>query len=104
MKEKRYKIELSNEAEEDFDNAFNYYLYENERVANNFYHKTNESFITLSKDPFAYQKIYKNIHRFVMKKFPFVIYFRINGFSIRIIAIFHTSRNPQIWEDRANDK
>lgn len=104
MKEKRFEIELSNEAEEDFDKAYNYYFQESERVANNFYYKTDKSFKALIQNPFGYQKVYKDVRRFVMKKFPFVIYYRIKGIFVKIIAIFHTSRNPQIWQDRADEE
>ncbi|HQT59555.1 hypothetical protein, partial [Daejeonella sp.] len=40
----------------------------------------------------------------VIEKFPFMIHFTIddNHQYVDILALFHTSRNPMIWEGREN--
>ncbi len=102
MKKKQYKLELSNEAEADFESSYNYYASVSETVADNFFKQTNESFEQILKNPEIYPKIYKNIRRYVLKKFPFVVYFQIENEIIKVIALFHTSRNPEIWMQRTD--
>ncbi len=100
MKKKKYKIELSDEAENDFDNSYEYYADESEKVADNFYKQVNSGLETIAKNPQGFQRAFKNVRRYVMKKFPFVIYYRIENMIVQVIAIFHTSRNPKIWKER----
>jgi plasmid stabilization system protein ParE len=67
MKRKPYKIKLSNEAEADFDNAYNFYAEENDKRADNFYKQTNKSLEVIAENPRGFQKTLKNIRRYVMK-------------------------------------
>jgi len=97
---KQYEIELSNEAEDDFDNSYEYYANVSEKVADNFYRQVDNSLTNISENPLRYPEVYQSIRKHVMGKFPFVIYYQIGESTVKIIAIFHTARNPQIWKER----
>jgi plasmid stabilization system protein ParE len=100
MKKELFKIELSDEAEIDFDKSYEYYSTISLKVADNFYKQINSSFRKIAGSPFSCQQVYLEIRQFVLKKYPFIIYFRIQETVIQIIAIFHTSRSPFIWQER----
>ncbi|MGD9931298.1 MAG: type II toxin-antitoxin system RelE/ParE family toxin [Mangrovibacterium sp.] len=100
MKTKRFRIEISDEAEIDFDKSYRYYSDESQKVASSFYKQINLSFEILKQHPESFPIVYKNVRKFFVKKFPFVIYYQLVGSAIRVIAIFHTSRDPEIWNDR----
>jgi toxin ParE1/3/4 len=100
MKVQKFSIEVSDEAEIDFDNSYNYYFEERHKVADAFFKRINMSFEDIKQNPFAFPVAYKNIRKYVVKKFPFVIYYQIVNSTIKVIAIFHTSRNPEIWNER----
>ncbi len=38
-----------------------------------------------------------------MKIYPYIIYYQIKEVVVRVIAIFHTSRNPEIWKRHSGD-
>jgi len=103
MIKKQYKVELSSEAENDFDNSYEYYAKKGEKVADNFYKQINSGLETIAKNPHGFQRAFKNIRRYVILKNPFVIYYRIENMIIQVIAIFHTSRNPKIWKQRTEN-
>lgn len=67
MPQKRYKIELSVEAEEDFDQSYQYYLHKGERLADRFYLFVNKSFAIISKSPFISPVVYKNVRKYILK-------------------------------------
>jgi len=60
----------------------------------------NLNFENIKKNPKSFPIAYKNIGKYAIKKFPFVIYYQIVGSIIRVIAIFHSSRNPETWSER----
>jgi toxin ParE1/3/4 len=103
MKGKSYNIEISDEAENDFDNSYEYYYYDSPKVADAFFLRINSSLETIKKTPLSFPEIYKSLRKFTVKKFPFVIYYQVVDYTIIVISIFHTSRNPNIWTERVED-
>lgn len=98
MMGKLNNIEISDEAERDFDNS--YYFEESPIIANAFYQQINISFESVKKTPYSFPEVYKNVGKFTVKKFPFLIYFQVEEYVVKVIAIFHSSRNPEIWKER----
>jgi len=41
-----------------------------------------------------------DIRRVVVRRFPYCVYFRAEPQRIVVLAVFHSSRNPSIWQDR----
>lgn len=40
------------------------------------------------------------LNKAVFNRFPFVVIFEIHPEVIFILAVFHTSRNPGVWQQR----
>jgi toxin ParE1/3/4 len=100
MKIKPFSIELSDEAEVDFDKSYEFYYEDSPKVADTFFKRINLGFENIKQNPTSFPIAHKDVRKYVVKKFPFVIYYRIIDSIIQVIAIFHTSRNPEIWNDR----
>lgn len=100
MKTKQFSVEFSDEAEVDFDKQYEYYFEDNLKVADTFFQRISVSLEKIKQNPYSYPIVYRDIRKYVVKKFPFVIYYQIVDHVIRVIAVFHTSRNPEIWNDR----
>ena len=100
MKTRQFKVVISDEAEIDLDNSFEYYFKDNPNVADVFYRIIDSSFLKIQQSPYLFPIVYENIRKYVVEKFPFVIYHQVDNKLIKVIAIFHTSRNPLIWNDR----
>ncbi len=49
----------------------------------------------LEKHPAAFVKIAGDYHQITMKRFPFVVVYKIIAQEVRVISVFHTSRDPQ---------
>ena len=43
----------------------------------------------------------EDIRRVVANRFPYSVYFRAEKYRIVVLAVFHGSRDPVIWLDRA---
>lgn len=50
------------------------------------------------KNPLLFQTKYKNNKTISVKKFPYLIHFKIIGKEILVKAILHTARNPKEWD------
>lgn len=100
MRTKPFSIELSDEAEVDFDKSYEFYSEDSPKVADIFFKQINLGFENIKQNPKSFPIAHKDVRKYIVKKFPFVIYFRIIHTVIQVIAIFHTSRNPEIWNER----
>jgi plasmid stabilization system protein ParE len=103
MKKRAFKIEISAEAENDFDSSYSFYYDENPRLANQFFQRINTSLESIKISPHTFPVVHKNLRKYKVKTFPFVIYYQIDGFEVKVEAIFHTSRNPEIWNERVGE-
>jgi toxin ParE1/3/4 len=54
----------------------------------------------IQENPEQFPEVYNSVRKALLNRFPFCIFFRIKETIIQIIAIFHTSRNPDKWKGR----
>src|SRR5438552_3991218 len=50
--------------------------------------------------PRLHPVVYENVRRAVVKRFPYVVYYEAEADRVVIISVFHSSRNPSIWQGR----
>jgi len=51
--------------------------------------------------PDTYPEVYDDVREAPVPGYPYVIYYRIAPGQITVLAVFHTSRDPSIWQGRA---
>ena len=55
-----------------------------------------------SKSPLQFAVVREEIRRVVANRFPYSVYFRAEPHRIVVLAVFHGSRDPAIWQARAS--
>ncbi len=94
------KIILHPLAEEDLDESIRYYVNIDKNLKNKFLKELDYTFNQIKDNPNLYPLVTKHSHKKVMQKFPYIIYYTTYDNNINILAIFHTSRNPNILNKR----
>lgn len=99
---KQYKIQIDIEALQDIQDATDWYNLQQEGLGNRFQKQVKSQINSLAKNAFAFGIRYSTVRCTLIKKFPFLIHFEIDEPNnvVKIFAILHTSRNPQIWKTR----
>jgi len=54
-----------------------------------------------AEQPLLYSIVHNGIRRVVAERFPYSVYYRAESRRIVVLAVFHASRNPSIWQERA---
>ena len=93
-------VGLRDEAQAEFDEAFNDYEARNEGRGVEFAAKVQEIFDRISADPQRHAIVISDVHRVVVTRFPFRIFYRAEESRLEVLAVFHTSRDPAIWRGR----
>ena len=95
-----YSITIAQVAENDARKAFLWYEEQKENLGSKFEEHFSEAIDSIRINPLKTQIRYGDIRVFFLKKFPFGIHFKVSGKNILIVAVFHTSQNPERWKER----
>ncbi|MCH9826906.1 MAG: type II toxin-antitoxin system RelE/ParE family toxin [Gammaproteobacteria bacterium] len=44
--------------------------------------------------------VYKSVRRIVARRFPYIVYFRLEADCIIVLSVFHGNRDPVQWRKR----
>lgn len=89
------------EAEQDMAEARNWYEARREGLGTEFLAAVDDVFERIRETPELYAAGYKAVRRARLGRFPYVVYFRIIGASVEVIAVLHGSRHARNWRSRA---
>ena len=95
-----YKIKISQEAELDLDEAYEWYESQVNQLGSEFIRVVDNNLALIQKNPFAYPIIHHNIRRKLLPRFPYGLFYVIQDEIIFILACFHVKRDPQEWKKR----
>jgi toxin ParE1/3/4 len=95
-----YSLLISDEANADISDAFLWYESARTGLGMDFELCLEAEFNRIVRNPRQYQAQYKKIRVAYIERFPYGIHFLVENKFIKVIAVFHTSRDPENWEDR----
>lgn len=93
-------VYLRPEAEQDIEEAASWYEKQMAGLGNKF---LDEILITLKRVaelPSLYPVVHRNTLRALTHRFPFGIYYLIEGERVVVVAVMHGSQNPTRWKKR----
>ena len=94
-------VVLRDEARVEFDEAFDFY--ENQKPGSGviFASRVQDVFDRIAANPEIHAVVFADIRKAVVKRSPYRVFYRAEALRIEVIAVFHTARNPLIWQGRA---
>jgi len=99
---REYKVKIHAEALDDIQNATDWYNEQSEGLGKRFQSQVVRQINKLKDTSQLYAIRYNDIRCMIIKKFPCMVHYSVNDKlnTITIFAIFHTSLNPKIWDQR----
>jgi plasmid stabilization system protein ParE len=96
-----FKLAFSPGAKQDFDEASDWYQWRDPKLKTDFISSVNESLLLVQSMPESFPVVFgTSVRRALVNKFPFAILFSVLPGEVYIYSVFHTSRNPIIWQGR----
>ncbi|MFM7836530.1 MAG: type II toxin-antitoxin system RelE/ParE family toxin [Planctomycetaceae bacterium] len=93
-------VQVCSAAEADFTEALRYYAARNPEVALQFDAEFDGALQRIIAGPEQFPAV-DDRHRYLqLRRFPFLIIFRVFADGITVIAVAHTSRSPDFWRGR----
>lgn len=90
-------LRIHTQAECDIQHIVDYYDAIDSSITDKFLGELYRSFDLLLKSPEAFPLKYKNTRLRYLKRFPFGIHYQFGDKKLFILAVLHTSRDPETW-------
>lgn len=94
-------VVLRPESQEDLLRARDWYQRQRAGLGDEFIDAFDQFLGRIQNSPAMYAVAYKQVRRGKLRRFPYVVYYRVLDERIEIIAILHGSRDPRAWQSRA---
>jgi len=88
------------ETAREIQGAFDWYQKRDESSARAFALEIDIAVERIAASPTRWPKLAEGIRRYLLKRFPFSMIYRIKGDEIQIIAVAHARRRPGYWGAR----
>lgn len=82
-----YKITYRPEAELDIEETAKWYETQRVDLGFEFINEVEKKGGIIEANPFQYEKVYKSLHRAVLERFPFNVFYIIEGESVIVVAV-----------------
>jgi plasmid stabilization system protein ParE len=95
-----YVLVFRPEVREELNEAYTWYEKQQLGLGDELLNCVDESLDRICLAPESYPAVYRDVRRSIVKRFPFLIYYRIVSSRIIVTAIFHGRRDLKSWQSR----
>lgn len=92
---------LRRQARIEYDEAADWYDARSPGLGLRFEAAFQEVLDSASTSPERHPRVFGEVHEALVHGFPYCVYFTESRGRILVIAVFHTARNPSIWQSRS---
>jgi plasmid stabilization system protein ParE len=89
------------EAEDDIVSTYEWYEHQLPGLGDRFLEALHKTAERISDNPQLYGILRRDIRAAVLRRFPYVVYYRIRTDDVLIIAVQHGHRSSRAWRGRA---
>jgi toxin ParE1/3/4 len=95
-----YRLISEPRADLDVEAAFEWYENERPGLGLEFLDELRATYNRIADGPLKYQELRGSIRRALLRRFPYAVYFAIEGDVVVVVAVLRASRDPAEWQRR----
>jgi plasmid stabilization system protein ParE len=95
------KLIIRLQAKADLAEAKSWYDKHQKGLAGEFRLCVEEAMERIRRMPELHAEMDNGVRRCLVRRFPYAIYYKLEETRVVVIAVMHTSRDPDRWRDRA---
>jgi plasmid stabilization system protein ParE len=88
-------------AQAEFDEAAAWYEAKKAGLGSDFVDEVQHILDTIVGQPDRYPIADGDVREALLSKFPYCIYYRVKPDRLVVLAVFHTARDPAVWQSRS---
>ena len=95
-----YQLTVRRQAKADIREAARWYERQSPGLGRAFLHQIDVLLDRIREDPLQHQVVYRSVRRAIPRRFPYGLFYRIDGSAVLVFAVVHLHRDPSTWQDR----
>jgi plasmid stabilization system protein ParE len=95
-----FPIIFRRDARREFDHAYDWYEKQKAGLGEEFSESVHRVLERIAANPQLHQCVFKDVRRATLDRFPYCVFYRAERTRIRVLAVFHSKRDPGIWQAR----
>lgn len=88
---------LDPEARSEFDSSYDWYEQQRTKLGEQFADQVQVVFDRIGVNPRMHAAVFGAVRKAVVRRFPYCVYYREEPACVWVIAVYHTSRDPDDW-------
>jgi plasmid stabilization system protein ParE len=93
-----YRLLSEPRADLEVEAAFEWYENERPGLGSELIDELRAAYDRIASGPLKYRALHSGIRRALLKRFPYAVYFAIDGDVIVVVTVLHASRDPAEWQ------
>ncbi len=89
------------EARAEFDEAYDWYEGRRAGLGEAFADQVQRVLDRIAAMPRLHAAVLGEVRKAVVARFPYCVFYREEASCVRVLAVFHSSRDPRTWQSRA---
>ncbi len=89
------------EARAEFDEAYDWYEDQHAGLGEKFAEQVQQVLNRIAATPRIHAAAFGDVRKAVVVRFLYCVFYREEASCVRVLSVFHTSRDPRIWQGRA---
>ena len=98
------RVRFLPEAKAEFDEAAEWYESRRRGLGRNFISKVRGVIKRITTNPRLFGKVHGDIRQTLIERFPYSVLYQEDKQEIIVVAVFHSSRNPDVWKKRVRSR
>jgi toxin ParE1/3/4 len=95
-----HAVAIRPEAEAEILEAYQWYEQGTEGLGLEFMRAVEACLAAIERHPKGYPVVHREVRRALLRRFPYGLFYLLDGDNIVVIACFHASRDPKEWQRR----
>ncbi len=92
-----YRLTVSARAVREIGEAYEWYEEQVAGLGHDFIETLEATFEVIVQSPRLYAEIQRGVHRALLSRFPYGVFYAMKGDIVSILGVVHTSRDPRSW-------
>jgi plasmid stabilization system protein ParE len=88
-------------ARAEFDDAADWYEQRKAGLGAAFTLAVQQVLDQITAQPDFYPQVYRNVREALVSGYPYCVYYQEEPDQVVVLSVFHTARDPSIWQGRA---
>jgi toxin ParE1/3/4 len=93
-------VDLHPNVVDDIQQARDWYWSRDESAARAFLAEVDSAIVMIAERPEAWPPYVHGTRRFLLRRYPFSVVYRLKLTAIQIVAVAHSKRRPGFWKNR----